>query len=116
MYTVSLSALEARMGAGAYSAWLAQTPNPQAELDACARRVLAAILPRRPRNETQGQALAAAVCAQLNHEIQCGVSEGVESFSVGSFSARLCPRPALCREARAILLDAGLLCREVATC
>ena len=113
MNTASLSGLEKRMGAEAYAAWTAEAPNAQAGLEGCEARLLGCILPNQPRNEAQRQALAAAVYAQMNHEIQSGVPEGVESFSVGSFSAKLEAGRALCREARAILLNAGLLCREV---
>lgn len=116
MNYASLTALEERMGAQAYAAWLAETPNPQAELEGCEARMLACILPMHPRSEAQKQALARAVYAQLHWEIKSGLPEGVESFSVGSFSAKLeGASPRLCREARAILLGAGLLCREV-TC
>lgn len=113
MNFVSLVWLEERMGADAYAAWLSETPNARAELDGCAARVLSCILPCRPRTEAQERAFADAVYAQLHHEIQNGMPEGVESFTLGSFSVKAGARAALCREARAILLNAGLLCREV---
>lgn len=113
MRNASLSGLEGRMGAEAYAAWISETPNAQAELTGCAARVLSCILPCRPRTEEQRQAFADAVYAQLHHEIQNGMPEGVESFTLGSFSVKAGMRPSLCREARAILLNAGLLCREV---
>jgi len=120
MTYASLSGLEGRMGAGVYARWMNDTPNAQEELAGCEERVLACILPARPRNAAQAGALERAVYAQLNWEFTSetgGVPEGVKSFSVNGFSAQLeSGRFPLCREAKSILLNAGLLCREVGLC
>lgn len=121
MVYVSLTGLESYMGAEACAAWRSETPNAQGELEHCETRLLAMILPARPAGAAQIEAFSRAVYAQIEHEARpacrqmADMPEGVKSFSVNGFSAALDgARPrALCENARAGLLGAGLLYRGV---
>lgn len=68
------------------------------------------ILPRTPSEDPA--AFERAVAAQDAHcADENGVPAGVESYSVGAFSAKLTKKSAVAPEARAILAAAGLLYR-----
>lgn len=108
---VNLEGLQAYLGEEAYALWLGERMYPKTELQCQLNRILAAIIPRQPRTEADCAAISQAAYAQTRFDWEN--PEGLEKMRIGSFSVERRPLPEICKEARAILLRAGLLYRGV---
>lgn len=128
MRYASMDGLREYMGDEAFAAWQNAHTNAERELERCEKRILAYIIPNSPECSGQIEAFTNAVYAQIAADFQAVASmgelpEGVTSFTVNGFSATLkgssgdvVSSGGICRDARAELLCAGLLCRGVRMC
>lgn len=111
---VSLDGLKEFLGDVAYGHWLQDNEWPKTQLVCVHNFVLSAIVPCQPRTDEQIAAFSQAVYAQTrDHWLY---PPDVKKLSIGSFSAETEPREGLCRDAKAFLMNAGLLSRSVPLC
>lgn len=112
MMQVNLDGLKAFLGEAAFQRWLDARDYPKTELQCQHNRIRYAIIPRHPQDAIQEEAFAQAVYTQVLFDWQN--PRGIERMSIGSVSVQFKDQPDLCPEAKAILMNAGLLYRGVA--